>query len=305
MVVAHSGRRLGLGLLAKALETCLDAVEIVDVTGELVYVNEAWCRLFGQGREGVIGRWAVDIYASLNRGEGLRRSLLECLDAGDARGLLVTTGPGGQEVIAPYTRVLYRNVDGLPTAIVTVYRELLSGASPHESALMRALAEGTGNGIALFDARGEVLYVNKAFADTAGYDVRELAGMRMEYILLGSGAAVSDINRGRRVWRGHVQIARRSGPRTTVSAAVSSVRSSEGAILGYVVTTTPTAPPPTTRSPERSEQEHRLRNAAASIMAAAELLRREIQDPLVRRRVDVILDAVNESMAALERLRNL
>lgn len=41
---------LGLGLLVRALEASVDAVEIDNIRGGIVYVNDSWCHLFERER---------------------------------------------------------------------------------------------------------------------------------------------------------------------------------------------------------------------------------------------------------------
>ena len=56
---ADERQYLELGLLVGALEASADAVEIDDVEGNVVYVNDSWCRLFEQERPDVIDKhWA-------------------------------------------------------------------------------------------------------------------------------------------------------------------------------------------------------------------------------------------------------
>lgn len=50
-----SNSYLGLDPLFSALEVSSDSVEIDDIEGSIVFVNDAWCRLFDRSKQDVVG----------------------------------------------------------------------------------------------------------------------------------------------------------------------------------------------------------------------------------------------------------
>ncbi len=115
----------GLGLLARAFEPSLDAVEIDDIEGNVLYVNSAWCRLFQIDKQRAIGeRWDILLF-DVAEIAGLEQSWERCRAEGSSQASLLRRFDYREAVFVTYTRTLYRNADEVPVGIITIYRPQL------------------------------------------------------------------------------------------------------------------------------------------------------------------------------------
>ena len=78
---------LATELLIHALNASSDAVEIADVKGPILFVNDAWCRLFRRTRRDVIGvAWDSLVPNDAGSAE-LKTSWMRCLSIGTSEGV--------------------------------------------------------------------------------------------------------------------------------------------------------------------------------------------------------------------------
>lgn len=114
----------GIGLLERIFESSLDAVEIDDIEGRILYVNDSWCQLFDQDRQNVVNiRWASLRLAAMESPD-LMCSWGRCLAEGRSQGMFRLCRAVGGPATVTYTRTLCRNADNVPTGVLTIFRPL-------------------------------------------------------------------------------------------------------------------------------------------------------------------------------------
>jgi PAS domain S-box-containing protein len=121
-LASESTPLFGLGLLVRAFESSLDAVEIDDVEGNVIYVNHAWSRLFQRDVQQAVGARWDDLLSQVANISELRQSWERCMVEGSSQAAFRRRHEGGETLFITYTRTLYRNSDGVPTAVITIYR---------------------------------------------------------------------------------------------------------------------------------------------------------------------------------------
>ena len=118
-------------------------MEIADVNGSILCVNDAWCRLFRRARREVIG---VTWDSLEPNGTGLKRSWMQCLSVGSSVGAYVISHRDGTYLSLDYGRSLFRDMQNTAVAVVTVYRPgptaIAGGATVSQ---MRSLEHGLRN----------------------------------------------------------------------------------------------------------------------------------------------------------------
>ena len=142
---------LGTHLLRDALEATADSVEIDDLDGRIVSVNDAWCRLFGRTREDVIGTpWDSTPTNGLGV-PALRRCWVQCRATGHCGGVFDLGQADGSVSRVSFVRWLCRNPREPGDAVVTIYRPLSNNTGAQEPTLLAAALGGVRYSVALFD----------------------------------------------------------------------------------------------------------------------------------------------------------
>jgi PAS domain S-box-containing protein len=100
--------------------------------------------------------------------------------------------------------------------------------------------EQAGEGIAIMDPAGAVVYLNPAFERICGYGERELLGKHYLEILwanrpeAGFGEKMEDFIQGRGVWSGRVSRKRKDGQACELDVALSPIRDRSGVVTNYL-----------------------------------------------------------------------
>ena len=101
-----SKRFAELNLLLDALGTCAHPVEIDDTEGFVLFANQAWCELFGQEPQDLVGaRWDALQPAGADL-DGLNTSWDRCLARGTAEGQLIRHSVDNASLLVSYSRLL-------------------------------------------------------------------------------------------------------------------------------------------------------------------------------------------------------
>ncbi len=110
-------------LLAHALRSIREAVTITDLDDNIIFVNEAFCRIYGYSQEEVIGKSIDSIRSPNNDPEKVRQILPQTLQGG-WQGELLNVRKNGQEFpIFLSTSVIYDR-DAQPIALIGVASDI-------------------------------------------------------------------------------------------------------------------------------------------------------------------------------------
>ncbi len=122
MALFETQSPLETGLLGGVLEASSDSVEIDDIDGSVILVNNAWCRFFDREKRDVIGARWDELDLEVAGPSALRDSWDRCISYGRSEGSLRLGWDGAVAVIVPYIRSLFRDPDGNPRAAITIFR---------------------------------------------------------------------------------------------------------------------------------------------------------------------------------------
>ena len=308
-MIPHETRSyLGLGLLVHALQSSVDPVEIDDLQRSIVFVNNAWCELFGRDRRQVSGtRWDR---LQLDGGDSmeLRASWARCLADGRAEGTFRLQRSGLPGTMVSYSRSLYRDVDGAPTATITIYRPLPEGQTydePQPNLLAEVLEENS-DGIAVLGANGDILEANQAFCSMVGTRKIEIRTAPIGIFIPEAYSALSTAAEGAEPWHGHAELVREEGEAIPVSLRIGPLRDNAGTLMGFMVRAkTPAKDDGAIGSGSRPPMtgfealEHKLRNVLTVIIGNVGLLEGSVSDAEVRRRLDLIGRAARNGLDVL------
>ena len=229
---------LGLGVLVRALEPSVDALEIADIQGNIAYVNGSWRRLFEwDGRELAGAAW------DLVRAHGaeyieVKRSWKSCIEVGTSHGTFSASPPDGVERVVSYARTLSRDSDGVAFAVVTIYRPISEAAAIREpSQLLVALLERRRDGVAVLDEDGSVIAANEPFAILVGYEGKKTMGMHIDTLMPGVEEMKAPVSEGVVWWGGNVDVARQDGSSISVWMSMDTVKDPRGRVIGFIVRT--------------------------------------------------------------------
>ena len=168
--------------LRTIFETMTDAIAVVDVSGNVVEVNEATVRLHGYSRkEELIGKNALDLIAEKDRAkaiEGIRN-----VAAGGSALLMqysLLTNDGTIVEVEVGATVL---CDGLrnPVGVVAVMRDIterkrMEAALQRSEAKFKQIFNSVREEIALVDTNGKIIELNERSRDLFGYPPEEVVG---------------------------------------------------------------------------------------------------------------------------------
>ena len=170
---------LDLRLLASALEATAESVQVDDIEGRVLFVNDAWCQLFERDRRGVTGVRRDALNLGTEEVHKLKTSWSRCLSMGQSQGTFRLGRSDGTATTVWYAHLLYRNAEGAATAAITVYRPLDSSAVL--SLQLRQLEHGLRNVLT-------VIIINLELVERGTDD----QGMRSRFALM-RGAVVSGL----------------------------------------------------------------------------------------------------------------
>ena len=122
-----------LDLLVDALETCAHPAELDDTEGFVLFVNRAWCELFGHSLGDLVGAKWDSLSPAGADSAGLRTSWDRCLVRGRAEGQLLRRSVDSTRLPISYTRMLFWDNERDTGVVVTLFRPLPSGDATEES----------------------------------------------------------------------------------------------------------------------------------------------------------------------------
>ena len=109
-------------LLKHTLEASTDSMEIDDIEGRVVLVNDAWCRMFRMHKDDATGtRWdllGLDVHDISELGISWDR----CIATGRSEGFLQFERKDRFREAVKYGRLLHRDLNGIPNAVITCFK---------------------------------------------------------------------------------------------------------------------------------------------------------------------------------------
>ncbi|QUS38107.1 diguanylate cyclase [Tardiphaga alba] len=174
--------------LFSAFEHAVDAVVITGLGSEIRHFNSAAERLWGFGRDEVVGRNVnilvpEDVRANLDGVVAIKAALPAAAPVKGRREFRLQRKDGTEAWGAfSISRVDY----GGKSLYINFVRDVTDEVKDREkNALMALVAEKTDRVVVVMDRDSHIIYVNKAFTDLFGYSLAEAIGKHPQHLLTG------------------------------------------------------------------------------------------------------------------------
>jgi diguanylate cyclase (GGDEF)-like protein/PAS domain S-box-containing protein len=171
-------------LAAAVLNGLLDGIVLVNMNGDVIYVNKAFEKMLGYQASELVGRPALALptYQSIKEGSNKAAALFkQVIEKGYADPVdMVALTKGGKRIPLSFTSSVIQDAGGNPTAFVAVIRDITERKRMEEALLRseqlsRGMLETAGTGIYLL-REGCFQYVNRVFEEVLGYSSDEVKG---------------------------------------------------------------------------------------------------------------------------------
>ncbi|MCX8118017.1 MAG: PAS domain S-box protein, partial [Desulfobacterota bacterium] len=211
--------------------------------GRYLEVNEAFLRSTGFTREEVIGRSALELNIWADPGE--RAGLVsELKERGSVRGREVTLRRKSGEPINVLLSAEIIEIGGvkymLSASLDITERRRQEEAPRRSEERYRTLVEGSIDAIALLDPERRILSCNQAFCQLFGYERQEVEGRSIRIVhrsdesFRSFGELAYPVIKEKGSFRGEWTFVRKDGAEIEAEVVLSTLRSPEGSIAGYV-----------------------------------------------------------------------
>jgi diguanylate cyclase (GGDEF)-like protein/PAS domain S-box-containing protein len=168
---------------AATIEGMPDGVMLVNMSGEVIYVNKAFEKLLGYKANELMGTSALKLptYSKSKdrvKAQGYLRKVIEKSSAKPIDMSAITKD--GEEIPINFTASIIKDAQGNPKTLVAVIRDISERKHAEEALrdseeLARGMLEAATTGI-YFLQDGKFLYVNRLFEEISGYTSDELMG---------------------------------------------------------------------------------------------------------------------------------
>jgi diguanylate cyclase (GGDEF)-like protein/PAS domain S-box-containing protein len=177
---------------AATIEGMPDGVMLVNMSGEIIYVNKAFEKLLGYKANELMGTSALKLptYSKSNdrvKAQGYLKKVIEKSSAKPIDMSAITKE--GEEIPINFTASVIKDAKGNPKTLVAVIRDISERKRAEEALrdseeLARGMLEAATTGI-YFLQDGRFLYVNRLFEKISGYTYDELVGKySLDYVHL-------------------------------------------------------------------------------------------------------------------------
>ena len=177
-------------LAAAVLDGLLDGIILVNMEGEVVYVNKALSKMLGYKSEELVGKTALELPTFRGR-ENLKKAAAifeQVIEKGFANPIdMSAITKDGKEIPLNFTASVIRDADGNPRTLVAAARDVtehkrMEEALRESEQVSKAMLETAGTGIYLLED-GCFQYVNHLFEVISGYSSDELKGKHsLDYV---------------------------------------------------------------------------------------------------------------------------
>ena len=176
-------KELGELVAAATIEGMPDGVMLVNMSGEILYVNKAFEKLLGYKADELVGTSALKLptYSKSKdrvKAQGYLRKVIEKSSAKPIDMSAITKD--GEEIPINFTASVIKDAQGNPKTLVAVIRDISERKQAEEALrdseeLARGMLEAATTGIYFLQDR-KFLYVNRLFEEISGYTSDELMG---------------------------------------------------------------------------------------------------------------------------------
>jgi PAS domain S-box-containing protein len=224
-----------------ALESAGEAIFIADPDGNIIYVNPAFERITQYTRKEAVGCNPRLLKCDRND-PAIYTRLWRTISEGKVwRGTFLNRKKDGSIYQVEQTIAPAINGQGRTVGYVSVHRDVTDSRCTQDVLQLAAAVESAGDGIALADVDGGIVYVNAALEFIHGQLRTELVGQNLQKLF--SEVEGSATLQGQRmwqtvthgaVWRGAHVVQRPHRAPLHVEKTVAPVHNAAGSVIGYV-----------------------------------------------------------------------
>ena len=239
-ITARKQAEAQIRMLSMAVDQSPNTVLITDLAADTVYVNDAFTRITGYGREEILGR-NPRMLKSGKTPAATYDAMWCALTAGDTwTGELINRARDGSEQIHATTIVPIRGEDGKVCQYVAVKEDVTEQRRNEDRLRKLSLAvDQSPESIVITNLDARIEYVNQAFIRNTGYSWEEAIGANPRVLQSGKTplATYQDmwatLTRGQ-PWRGELYNARKDGSEYVEHAIIAPVRQPDGKVTHYL-----------------------------------------------------------------------
>jgi diguanylate cyclase (GGDEF)-like protein/PAS domain S-box-containing protein len=183
-------KELGELVAAATIEGMPDGVMLVNMSGEILYVNKAFEKLLGYKGDELVGTSALKLptYSKSKDRVKAQGYLKKVIEKSSAKPIdMSAINKDGEEIPINFTASVIKDAQGNPQTLVAVIRDISERKWAEEALrdseeLARGMLAAATTGI-YFLQDGRFLYVNRLFEEISGYTSDELVGKHsLDYV---------------------------------------------------------------------------------------------------------------------------
>ena len=114
-------------LLLSALDACSEPIEIADLEGRILFVNDSWRNLFSMSGQETKGYTWDSLTLGARHGTRRPAAVPPHEPQDDTAGHLSVSGPHGSSRRVDYSRYVHKGLDGRPVAVIRIYQTHATG----------------------------------------------------------------------------------------------------------------------------------------------------------------------------------
>ncbi|MBI3546418.1 MAG: EAL domain-containing protein [Gammaproteobacteria bacterium] len=227
--------------LVAILESTTDLVSVADPSGHLLYLNRAGRRLLGVDiNEDITKTVIADFLPNPANHPILTEGIPSAIRHGNWSGETVLLSRHGQEFPVSQVILAHKTADGQLQVLSTIMRDISERKKSEEQ--LRLSAEALANiaeGVLIVDAHSKIIFANKAFVSTSGYEVEEALGRTPAFLQSGRQDKAFYTDMWQQLtatdhWQGEVWDKHKNGGIYPVLLSLSALRNKDGVVTHYV-----------------------------------------------------------------------
>jgi diguanylate cyclase (GGDEF)-like protein/PAS domain S-box-containing protein len=230
--------------LLRIIEDAPDFICMADMQGNLLFQNTAANVMLGLPDDADLSAMKIkDMHPAWAAKLVLDEGFSTMLRQGFWQGENAVLHRNGHETPVSQTLRLHRDDSGNPQFISTIIRDITKRKLAEKELRIAATAFEAQEGIAVTDAEGEIIRVNKAFTEITGYTNGEVIGKNPHMFQSGRHdknfyQAMWERITSTGAWEGEIWNRRKSGEVYPEHLTITAVKDSQGIVSNYVATLT-------------------------------------------------------------------
>ncbi|HMQ79837.1 MAG TPA: PAS domain S-box protein [Ignavibacteria bacterium] len=169
-----------IDMLAMAVKGISECVSITDLDGKVIFINDAFEKIYGYTKEDIIGK-AINFVRSHNNPPDINNDILEQTQKGGWQGELLNRAKDGREFPVYLSTSILRNEKGDPVAHIGIASDITERKKAEEAVKQsekrfQDLYDSAPDMYFSISPTGKVKSVNRFGAEYLGYEINELIG---------------------------------------------------------------------------------------------------------------------------------